>query len=118
MSVEGAIRHSTVDGLAGGVQGMFAAYDAGTLERVWYNLLKRCNQVLEALGGGEFEAKHTGTAKRQRDRQFAKHWSKSTEAFFNAAVDWWIDGEEETETWSSCTIFQGIQREILCLNRR
>lgn len=81
--MEGAVRHSTVDGLAGGDLG----YGAGTLEGVWYNLLKRYNQVLEALGGNNFEAKQTGTAKRQCDGLFAKHWSKSTEAFLNAAVD-------------------------------
>ena len=53
----------TIDDLVEGLQRSFGAYDSKTPERVWQSLFKRYNQVLEGLGGNDFEVEYTKTRK-------------------------------------------------------
>lgn len=72
----------------------FDANDKDTLERLLQSLFKRCNQVLKLLVGDDFEAEHTGIRKRHRQGKLAT-FDKIGPDVFDAAVRWWIEGEEE-----------------------
>ncbi|CAM9485143.1 unnamed protein product, partial [Choristocarpus tenellus] len=60
-------RYGTVDELVERVSSVFHMCDTDRLERLWQSLFKRCNKVLRALGGNDFEVEHIGTIKRQRE---------------------------------------------------
>lgn len=42
------------------IHAIFAEYDSEVLEGVWQSLFERCNQVLRARDGSDFEVEHTG----------------------------------------------------------
>lgn len=49
-----------------GIERLFDEYDADTSGRVWQDLFERYHQVLQALGGSDFDVRHGGIATNQK----------------------------------------------------
>lgn len=75
---------------------MFAACDAGTLETVWQSLFKRYNQVLQSVWGERFLSAANQDGEKAEGGTTGEELVEMYGDVYNAAVEWWADGVEET----------------------